>query len=29
VGVAVQDVAVAEVILRRATERGLGTQVDL
>jgi alanine dehydrogenase len=29
VGVAVQDVAVAEVILRRAAELGLGIQVDL
>ena len=29
VGVAVQDVAVAERILRRAAERGLGVEVDL
>lgn len=29
VGVAVQDVAVASLILRRATELGLGTEVDL
>lgn len=29
VGNAVQDVAVAELVLRRATERGLGVEVDL
>ena len=29
VGVAVQDVAVASLILRRAAEQGLGTEVDL
>jgi alanine dehydrogenase len=29
VGVAVQDVAVAERILRQAAERGLGVEVDL
>jgi ornithine cyclodeaminase len=29
VGVAVQDVAVAQLVLRRAAERGLGTEVEL